>query len=148
MCLSLLTNSALVIRVQMRGEGVSCGVSSNEYSCAHHVTWSPNKLWRSSTSIFNLCSECWHLLPVLLVIFFMASTPKFRRCPGVRRRRHGAGRGHGTGPQAGSQLFFSSPAQPGHESCHYLLSLYTIHTVHMYLQYNKGSLKFRGLSYF
>jgi hypothetical protein len=38
----------------MRGEGVSCGVLANEYSCAHHVTWSPNKLWRS-TSIFNLC---------------------------------------------------------------------------------------------
>ncbi len=51
--LSLLTNSALVIRVQMRGEGESCGVSANEKSCAHHVTWSSNKLWRS-TSIFNL----------------------------------------------------------------------------------------------
>ncbi len=52
--LSWLTNSALVIRVQMRGEGWgSCGVSANEYSCAHHVTWSPNKLCRS-TSIFNL----------------------------------------------------------------------------------------------
>ncbi len=34
-------------------EGRSCGVSANEYSCAHHVTWSPNKLWRS-TSIFYL----------------------------------------------------------------------------------------------
>ncbi len=43
-------NSAPHIRVQMRG---SCGVSAKEYSCAHHVTWSPNKLWRS-TSIFNL----------------------------------------------------------------------------------------------
>jgi hypothetical protein len=39
----------------MRG-GRSCGVSANEYSCAHHVTGSQNKLW-SSTSIFNLCSE-------------------------------------------------------------------------------------------
>ncbi len=29
------------------------GISANEYSCAHHVTWSPNKLWRS-TSIFHL----------------------------------------------------------------------------------------------
>jgi hypothetical protein len=29
--LSLLTNSALVTRVQMRGEGGSCGVSANEY---------------------------------------------------------------------------------------------------------------------
>jgi hypothetical protein len=37
-----------------RGEGGSCGVSANEYKCAHHVTWSPNKL-RRSTSIFNLC---------------------------------------------------------------------------------------------
>ncbi len=36
----------------MRGDG-GCGVSANEYSCAHQVTWSPNKLWRS-TSI-NLC---------------------------------------------------------------------------------------------
>ncbi len=51
--LSFLTNSALVIRVQMRGERGSSGVSANEFSCAHHVTWSQNKLWRS-TSIFNL----------------------------------------------------------------------------------------------
>ncbi len=36
--------------------GRRCGVSANEYSCAHHVTWSTNKLWRS-TSIFNLCSH-------------------------------------------------------------------------------------------
>ncbi len=36
------------------GGGGGCGVSANEYSCAHHVTWSPNKLWRS-TSIFTLC---------------------------------------------------------------------------------------------
>ncbi len=35
-----------------RGVGVA-GVPANEYSCAHHVTWSPNKLWRSN-SIFNL----------------------------------------------------------------------------------------------
>jgi hypothetical protein len=45
-----------VIRVQIRGEGGSCGscgVSANEYSCAHHAM-EPNKLWRS-TSIFNLC---------------------------------------------------------------------------------------------
>ncbi len=49
--LSWLTNSALVYRVQMRGDS---GVSANEYSCAHHVTWSQNKLWISN-SIFNLC---------------------------------------------------------------------------------------------
>jgi hypothetical protein len=42
--LSLLTNSTLVLRVQMRGEGGSCGVSAIEYSCAHHMTWSPKKL--------------------------------------------------------------------------------------------------------
>jgi hypothetical protein len=63
--LSLLTNSALVIRVQMRGEGGSCGVSANEYSCAHHVTWSPNKLWRS-TSIFNLWFMFYHVERVQL----------------------------------------------------------------------------------
>ncbi len=28
-------------------------VSPNENSCPHHVTWSPNKLWRSN-SLFNL----------------------------------------------------------------------------------------------
>ncbi len=53
--LSLLTNRTLVIQVQRRGEGGSCGVSANEYSCAHHVTWRPNKLRRSSY-IFNLWS--------------------------------------------------------------------------------------------
>ncbi len=51
--LSLLTNSAFVIRVQKRGKGGSCCVSANENSCVHHVTWIPNKLCRS-TSIFNL----------------------------------------------------------------------------------------------
>ncbi len=44
------------IRVQISGGGGSCGVSATEYSCAHHVTWSTNKLWRS-TSLFNLCSQ-------------------------------------------------------------------------------------------
>ncbi len=32
---------------------LGCGASANECSCAHRVTWSPNKLWWS-TSIFNL----------------------------------------------------------------------------------------------
>jgi hypothetical protein len=36
--LSLLTNSALDIRVQMRGEGGSCGVSPNEYTVDVHIT--------------------------------------------------------------------------------------------------------------
>ncbi len=39
----------------MRGEGGSCGVSANENSCARHLTWSQNKLWRSN-SVFSLCS--------------------------------------------------------------------------------------------
>jgi hypothetical protein len=52
--LSLFTNSALVYESKCGGrEGGSCGLSANEYSCAHHVIWSPNKLSRS-TSIFNL----------------------------------------------------------------------------------------------
>jgi hypothetical protein len=38
--------------------GGGCGVSGYEYSCAHHVNWSPNKLWRS-TSIFNLWNAPW-----------------------------------------------------------------------------------------
>ncbi len=52
--LSFLPNSVLVYRVQMQGGG-DCGVSANECNWAHHVTWSPNKLCRS-TSISNLCS--------------------------------------------------------------------------------------------
>ncbi len=52
--LSLLTNSALLQYTSPNaGGGGSCGVSVNEYSCAQYVTWSSNKLWRS-TSIFNL----------------------------------------------------------------------------------------------
>jgi hypothetical protein len=48
----LLTNSALLYESQCGGMGGG-GRVANEYSCAHHVTLSPNKLWRS-TSIFNL----------------------------------------------------------------------------------------------
>ncbi len=46
--LSLLTNSALVYESKCGGIG-GCGVSANEYSCTHHVTLSPNKLWRSTS---------------------------------------------------------------------------------------------------
>ncbi len=52
--LSQLTNSAPRIWSQLRGEGGGCSVSANENSYAHHVTCSPNNLWRSN-SIFNLC---------------------------------------------------------------------------------------------
>jgi hypothetical protein len=58
--LSWWPNSALVYEPKC-GEGGELGVSANEYNCAHHVTWSPNKLWRSNF-IFNLCvyptTEC------------------------------------------------------------------------------------------
>jgi hypothetical protein len=58
--LSLLTNSAIVDESQCgeRGGGGGCGVSANEYSCAHHV---PLSLWRS-ISIFNLCLQQLRLL--------------------------------------------------------------------------------------
>jgi len=48
--LSWLTNSALIYESNGGGIGgfAACGVSANEYSCAHHVTWSPNKLLRST----------------------------------------------------------------------------------------------------
>jgi hypothetical protein len=42
--------------------GINCGVSANEYSCAHHVTWIPNKLWRY-TFIFNLWFILWISVP-------------------------------------------------------------------------------------
>jgi hypothetical protein len=49
---SLLTNSSLVYESECGGwGGGGCGVSANEYGCAHHVTWSPNKLWRSTLNI-------------------------------------------------------------------------------------------------
>ncbi len=46
------------IRVPMRGRdsGIEGSLSANERSCAHHVTLSPNKLWRS-TSTYNLWSK-------------------------------------------------------------------------------------------
>jgi hypothetical protein len=73
--LSLLNNSALVIQVQMRGKGVSCVVSANEYSCAHHLTWSPNKLW-ISISIFSLWSGS---RQVRMVMPYKESNKGFRR---------------------------------------------------------------------
>jgi hypothetical protein len=42
-------NSALKYESQCGGMEGCCGVSANDYSCAHHVTWSPNKLWRSNS---------------------------------------------------------------------------------------------------
>ncbi len=52
--LSLLTKSILVYESQCGGDGGGGGGAlANEYSCAHHVTWSPNKLWWISTSILT-----------------------------------------------------------------------------------------------
>jgi hypothetical protein len=62
--LSFLTNNALVIRVQMRGAGGSCGVSANEYSCAHHVTWSPNKNFGDPPPSLTYGREQWTVLAV------------------------------------------------------------------------------------
>jgi hypothetical protein len=50
------------------GRGGGSGVSANENSCAHHVTWSPNKLWRSN-SIFNLRDGGSDILVRLCFIF-------------------------------------------------------------------------------
>jgi hypothetical protein len=57
--LSWLTTSALVYESKCGGMRVGCVVSANEYSCAHHVTWSPNKPW-GFNSIFNL----YYFLPI------------------------------------------------------------------------------------
>jgi hypothetical protein len=48
--------------VRGMGGGGGLRVSANEYSCAHHVTLSPNKLWRSN-SIFNLWVHPMHPPP-------------------------------------------------------------------------------------
>jgi hypothetical protein len=56
----------------MRGEGGSCGVSDNEYSCTLHR--SPNKLWRSY-SIFNLCCTSSSSSCNLIVIIYCTPPP-------------------------------------------------------------------------
>jgi hypothetical protein len=48
-CLSWLTNSALVLESQSGGMGGGGRVSAYKYSCSHHVTLSPYKLWRSAS---------------------------------------------------------------------------------------------------
>jgi hypothetical protein len=63
--LSLLTNSAFVYDSKCGGTERVVGVSANQYSCAHHVTWSPNKLWRS---IFNLCSQAFNCTYLLFMV--------------------------------------------------------------------------------
>jgi hypothetical protein len=80
--LSLLTNS---------------GVSANEYRCAHHVTWSPNILWRSTSIIY--------LLPRI-------SQKSFWRCCPFKQR---TGRYvHSTGWPSRLQVGFLSPPAPKH----------------------------------
>ncbi len=50
----------LVYEPKCGGGKGGCGVSADENSCAHHVTWCPNKLWISK-SIFNPCCQCCNL---------------------------------------------------------------------------------------
>jgi hypothetical protein len=56
--LSWLTNSALVYESKCGGMGGGgeggCVASANEYSCARHVTWSPNKLFRDLSPFLTL----------------------------------------------------------------------------------------------
>jgi hypothetical protein len=84
---SLLTNSALVIRVRMRGEGGNCGVSANEYSFAHHVTWSPNKLWRATVPPYftygysTPIQYCWWVLSDVTALQNNCPLPAYNYTP-------------------------------------------------------------------
>jgi hypothetical protein len=64
--LSCLTNCAPRFMSPNAGQGGGCRVSAKRNCCAHHVTWSPNKLWRSN-SIFNLCSDLIQIPDVLIL---------------------------------------------------------------------------------
>ncbi len=48
----------------------SCGVSANENSCAHHVTWSPSKLCRSNF-IFNIWLKLSLIISSLKLLYFV-----------------------------------------------------------------------------
>ncbi len=51
----------------MRGEGSGCGVSANESTCAHHVTWMPKKLGIQLHNL-PLFPDCYHpLIPLFQV---------------------------------------------------------------------------------
>ncbi len=70
-----------LIRIQMPGDGGGCGVSANENSCVHQVTWSLNKLGRSN-SIFNLWGTVWtkdsSVQRLTGSIFFIRQGPLFQ----------------------------------------------------------------------
>ena len=52
-----------------RGGGGGCGVLANENSCAHHVTWSPNKLEFSYLIWVELTNKCGRPRPILCFIW-------------------------------------------------------------------------------
>ncbi len=57
---------------QIGGDTGGCRTSANEYRCTHHVTWSPNKLWRSTSphltyAFSSLFLSHYHLLVDLFV---------------------------------------------------------------------------------
>ncbi len=58
------------------------GASANEHSCAHHVTWDPNKLYKS-TSIFNRWSPpAYGIVYRIIGGFLYAATSSLRRVTG------------------------------------------------------------------
>jgi hypothetical protein len=73
--LSLLTKSALIYRVQIRGGGGDCGVSgsANEYSCAHQVTWTDNFQGLYKVHLF-LCYLIYQLLFPSVKFFLILNT--------------------------------------------------------------------------
>ncbi len=81
---------ALVYESQCGGIGGVGGSAANEYSCAHHVTLSPNKLWRS-TSKFNLCVQ-WCTPPAP---FFREETRPVTHWKTEKEKQLVAGRGGG-----------------------------------------------------
>ncbi len=75
------------------GRGRDCGVSANENSRAHHVTWSPNEHWRSN-SIFNLWKkdrrekwQNWPTFPNPLFCEEATTQPKCTPPPGRPRKK-------------------------------------------------------------
>ncbi len=76
---------ASLVRAQMReGGGGGFEVSANENSCvhcAHHVTWSPNKLWTSNSTFNHIWEK--RIALVLdwmkeILLFLLSYNPTFR----------------------------------------------------------------------
>ncbi len=78
----------LIYEAQCGGKGGLRGLSQWVQLCTYHVTWSPNKLWRS-TSIFNLWVPVFRHRTIFVWIFPLSeiSTAMFRICDILRRIR-------------------------------------------------------------